>query len=114
MPHESRNFRSLSQPTFFMNGSLITRHANAADGKMPHWLSGPNFDEPSRRTLPVSRYLSFNERFARPKNDTSRLSCVSRNVCCVFDPGMPLGPRRSVLRPTASARVESYWKFSYV
>src|SRR5689334_1600391 len=99
---------------FLRKGSSMSRHANAADGNTPHWFPAPNFDEPSRRTLPVNRYLSMSDQFTRPKNDTSRLSCESKNVCCVLAPGIPLGPSRFVLRPVASARVESYEKSSYV
>jgi hypothetical protein len=34
---------------------LEIRHAKAAEGKKPHLLLGPNFDEASARNVAVSR-----------------------------------------------------------
>src|SRR5688500_5065412 len=54
-PHEARSFRSDSHSKRSMKPSSPIRQATAADGKVPHWLSGPKREEPSRRTLSVSR-----------------------------------------------------------
>jgi hypothetical protein len=44
-----------------MKASLWIFHATAKEGKYPHLLFGPNFEEPSARKVAVNEYLSNKE-----------------------------------------------------
>ena len=57
-PHPARNFKLLITSLSFKKFSSEAFQANAAEGKVPHLLPSANLEEPSLRTVAVSKYLS--------------------------------------------------------
>ena len=52
---EARSLRFETASVSGKNGSSLIRQPNAADGNHPYWLSDPNRDDPSRRSVAVKR-----------------------------------------------------------
>src|SRR6266513_3067312 len=82
------------------NGSSLARHATAAEGKVAHLLFAANLDEPSVRTVPVTRYFPAKPYFTRPRKESNRC-CEALElpvtVCARFK---RLYPSWSLVKPT--------------
>src|SRR5687768_902462 len=69
------NFPSCS--TFLVHSmkfSSVKRHAAEPEKKLPHLLSGPNLDDPSRRYVPCRMYLLPKLYPRRPKKEAFDLA----------------------------------------
>src|SRR5438309_11825680 len=73
LPALRRSFSSLTAGmSRRRNGSSLARHATAAEGKTAHLLFAANLEEPSARTVPVTKYFPARLEFTRPRYENTR------------------------------------------
>src|SRR5687768_15680312 len=84
----------------------MRRQPKATEGNVPHWLPLANRDEPSKRTVAVTRKRSRRLTLVRPKKERSSASSTEKKGSAKPASGTPPCPSRLVL--SDSAKKEPY------